>query len=187
MLLVLDNYDSFTYNLVQYLEDLGAETRTVRNDELTVDDAVALDPERVVISPGPGTPDRAGISLALIERLAGAVPVLGVCLGHQAIAVAHGGRVVPAADVVHGRTSEVRHDGLGLFCGLPNPLVATRYHSLAVERASLPGGLEVSAECADGTIMGVRHREWPLAGVQFHPESILTVAGKTLLANFLQM
>ena len=187
MLLVLDNYDSFTYNLVQYIEELGAETWTVRSDELSVDDALALEPERVVVSPGPGTPDQAGISLALIERLAGVVPVLGVCLGHQVIAEALGGRVVRAKDVVHGQTSEVFHDGLGIFRGLPNPLVATRYHSLAVERASLPACLEVSAECADGTIMGLRHRVWPLAGVQFHPESVLTVAGKILLANFLQM
>jgi anthranilate synthase/aminodeoxychorismate synthase-like glutamine amidotransferase len=187
MLLVLDNYDSFTYNLVQYLEELGAETRTLRNDELTVDEAVALAPERIVISPGPGIPDRAGISLALVERLAGAVPILGVCLGHQVIAQVCGGRVVRAAEIVHGHTAEVRHDGRALFAGLPNPLVATRYHSLAVERQNLPDCLAVSAECEDGTIMGLRHRRWPLAGVQFHPESILTIAGKKLLANFLRM
>ena len=187
MLLVLDNYDSFTYNLVQYLEELGAETRTFRNDELTVDEAVALAPERVVISPGPATPEQAGISLALVERLGGSVPILGVCLGHQVIAQAYGGRVVEANEIVHGRTSAVRHDGRTLFAGLQNPLVATRYHSLTVDPERLPDSLEVSAESEDGTIMGLRHRHWPVEGVQFHPESILTIKGKQLLANFLRI
>ncbi|MBT4975836.1 MAG: aminodeoxychorismate/anthranilate synthase component II [Gemmatimonadetes bacterium] len=187
MLLVLDNYDSFTYNLVQYLEELGAETRTFRNDELTVDEAVALAPERVVISPGPATPEQAGISLALVERLGGSLPILGVCLGHQVIAQAYGGRVVEANEIVHGRTSAVRHDGRTLFAGLQNPLVATRYHSLTVDPERLPDSLEVSAESEDGTIMGLRHRHWPVEGVQFHPESILTIEGKQLLANFLRI
>lgn len=187
MLLVLDNYDSFTYNLVQYLEELGAETRTFRNDELTVDEAVALAPERVVISPGPATPEQAGISLALVERLGGSLPILGVCLGHQVIAQAYGGRVVEANEIVHGRTSAVRHDGRTLFAGLQNPLVATRYHSLTVAPERLPDCLEVSAESEDGTIMGLRHRHWPVEGVQFHPESILTIEGKQLLANFLRI
>ena len=187
MLLVLDNYDSFTYNLVQYLEELGAETRTFRNDELTVDEAVALAPERVVISPGPATPEQAGISLALVERLGGSLPILGVCLGHQVIAQAYGGRVVEANEIVHGRTSAVRHDGRTLFAGLQNPLVATRYHSLTVDPERLPDSLEVSAESEDGTIMGLRNRHWPVEGVQFHPESILTIEGKQLLANFLRI
>ena len=187
MLLVLDNYDSFTYNLVQYLQELGIETRTYRNDELTVDEVVALAPERVVVSPGPGTPDQAGISLALVERLAGSMPILGVCLGHQVIAQVYGGLIAKAQAIVHGQTAAVRHDGRTLFTGLQNPLVATRYHSLAVERESLPECLEVSATSEDGTIMGLRHRHWPVEGVQFHPESILTVAGKQLLANFLRI
>jgi anthranilate synthase/aminodeoxychorismate synthase-like glutamine amidotransferase len=187
MLLVLDNYDSFTYNLVQYLEELGAETWTFRNDELTVDEAVALAPERVVISPGPATPKQAGISLALVERLSGSLPILGVCLGHQVIAQAYGGRVVEANEIVHGRTSAVRHDGRTLFAGLQNPLVAARYHSLTVDPKRLPDSLEVSAESEDGTIMGLRHRHWPVEGVQFHPESILTIEGKQLLANFLRI
>lgn len=187
MVLLLDNYDSFTYNLVQYLEELGAETRTFRNDELTVDEAVALAPERVVISPGPATPEQAGISLALVERLGGSLPILGVCLGHQVIAQAYGGRVVEANEIVHGRTSAVRHDGRTLFAGLQNPLVATRYHSLTVDPERLPDSLEVSAESEDGTIMGLRHRHWPVEGVQFHPESILTIKGKQLLANFLRI
>ena len=187
MLLVLDNYDSFTYNLVQYLEELGAETRTFRNDELTVDEAVALAPERVVISPGPATPEQAGISLALVKRLGGSLPILGVCLGHQVIAQAYGGRVVEANEIVHGRTSAVRHDGRTLFAGLQNPLVAARYHSLTVDPERLPDSLEVSAESEDGTIMGLRHRHWPVEGVQFHPESILTIKGKQLLANFLRI
>ena len=166
---------------------MGAETRTFRNDELTVDEAVALAPERVVISPGPATPEQAGISLALVERLGGSLPILGVCLGHQVIAQAYGGRVVEANEIVHGRTSAVRHDGRTLFAGLQNPLVATRYHSLTVDPERLPDSLEVSAEGEDGTIMGLRHRHWPVEGVQFHPESILTIKGKQLLANFLRI
>ena len=185
MLLILDNYDSFTYNLVHYLEELGAATQVWRNDGLTVAEAVALAPERVVISPGPGGPAQAGISRALVERLAGSIPILGVCLGHQVIAQVCGGRVVPAREIVHGWATEVRHDGRTLFAGLPNPFVATRYHSLAVEPDSLPECLEVSATSEDGTIMGIRHRRWPLEGVQFHPESVLTVEGKRLLGNFL--
>lgn len=187
MLLILDNYDSFTYNLVHYLEELGAATEVWRNDELTVADAVALAPERVVISPGPCGPDQAGISGVLVERLAGVIPILGVCLGHQVIARVCGGRVVRAGAIVHGRATPVHHDGRTLFAGLSNPLVATRYHSLAVERASLPECLEVSATSEDGTVMGIRHRHWPLEGVQFHPESILTTEGKQLLANFLRL
>lgn len=185
MLLILDNYDSFTYNLVHYLEELGAATKVLRNDESTVAEAVALAPERVVISPGPGGPDQAGISCALVERLAGVIPILGVCLGHQVIAQVCGGRVERADDIVHGRATPVQHDGRTLFAGLQNPFVATRYHSLAVERESLPECLQVSATSEDGMIMGIRHRRWPLEGVQFHPESILTIEGKQLLANFL--
>ena len=154
---------------------------------MTVDEAVALAPERVVISPGPATPEQAGISLALVERLGGSLPILGVCLGHQVIAQAYGGRVVEANEIVHGRTSAVRHDGRTLFAGLQNPLVATRYHSLTVDPERLPDSLEVSAESEDGTIMGLRHRHWPVEGVQFHPESILTIEGKQLLANFLRI
>ena len=185
MILVLDNYDSFTYNLVQYLGELGAEVKVVRNDEATVDEVAALAPERIVISPGPGTPDDAGISLGLIERLGARVPILGVCLGHQAIGQAFGGRVVRARQVMHGKTSSIRHDGRGVFAGLENPFVATRYHSLAVVRETVPEELEVSAEAEDGEIMGIRHRRWPIEGVQFHPESILTLEGKKLLKNFL--
>ena len=187
MLLLLDNYDSFTYNLVQYLQELGAETRVFRNDELTVDEAVDLAPDRIVVSPGPGVPDQAGISLELIARLAGSLPILGVCLGHQVIAQVYGGQVVKAGEIVHGHTSAVRHDGRTLFAGLPNPVVATRYHSLVVEREGLPDCLEVTAESEDETIMGIRHRDWPIEGVQFHPESILTLEGKRILANFLRI
>ena len=187
MLLILDNYDSFTYNLVHYLEELGAATKVVRNDELMVAEAVALAPERVVVSPGPGGPEQAGISCALVERLAGVIPILGVCLGHQVIAQVCGGHVVRASEIVHGRATPVQHDGRTLFAGLQNPFVATRYHSLTVERASLPECLEISATSEDGMIMGIRHRRWPLEGVQFHPESILTIEGKQLLANFLRL
>ena len=187
MLLILDNYDSFTYNLVHYLEELGAATEVLRNDELTVAEVVALAPECVVISPGPGSPDQAGISCALVERLAGVIPILGVCLGHQVIAQVCGGRIVRASEIVHGHATPVQHDGRTLFAGLLNPLVATRYHSLAVEQESLPECFEVSATSEDGTIMGIRHRRWPLEGVQFHPESILTIEGKHLLANFLRL
>ena len=187
MLLLVDNYDSFTYNLYQYLGELGASTRVVRNDELTAEEALALRPERIVISPGPGTPDQAGISLELIRRAAGRVPVLGVCLGHQALGQAFGGRVVRAPTLMHGKTSPIHHDGRTVFAGLPDPFIATRYHSLIVDRASVPDCLEVSAWTSDGIVMGLRHRSLPLEGVQFHPESILTAAGKDLLRNFLRL
>jgi anthranilate synthase/aminodeoxychorismate synthase-like glutamine amidotransferase len=186
MLLLVDNYDSFTYNLYQYLGELGAETRVVRNDALSAQEALALKPERIVISPGPGTPDQAGISLELIAEAAGRVPLLGVCLGHQALGQALGGRVVRAPKLMHGKTSQIHHDGRTLFSGLPQPFTATRYHSLVVDRASVPPCLEVSAWTEDGLVMGLRHREHALEGVQFHPESILTVAGRALLKNFLE-
>ena len=183
MILLVDNYDSFTFNLYQYLGELGAEVKVVRNDAMSVDDALALAPERIVISPGPGTPDEAGISLELIR--APPVPVLGVCLGHQALGQAFGGAIVRAPKLMHGKTSEIRHDGKTIFAGLPDPFTATRYHSLVVAPESVPDCLEVSAWTDDGVIMGLRHRERPLEGVQFHPESILTAAGKDLLRNFL--
>ena len=186
MLLMIDNYDSFTYNLVQYLGELGEEVRVHRNDEITVDEVARLRPGRVVISPGPCTPTEAGISVPLIERLAGKIPLLGVCLGHQAIGQAFGGRIVHAGQLMHGKTSAIRHDGRGVFQGLPDGFTATRYHSLAIERASLPGCLEVSAWTADGEIMGVRHKSAPVEGVQFHPEAILTEHGHRLLRNFLE-
>jgi anthranilate synthase component 2 len=187
MLLLLDNYDSFTYNLYQYLGELGADTRVVRNDELTAEEALALRPERIVISPGPGTPDQSGITLELIRRAAGRVPLLGVCLGHQALGQAFGGRVVRAPTLMHGKTSPIHHDGRTLFAGLPDPFIATRYHSLIVDGGSVPECLEVSAWTADGIVMGLRHRGLPMEGVQFHPESILTAAGKDLLQNFLRL
>jgi anthranilate synthase component 2 len=186
MLLMIDNYDSFTYNLVQYLGELGSEVKVLRNDECTVDEAVALRPSHVVISPGPCTPSEAGISLALIGRLAGKVPLLGVCLGHQSIGQAFGGKVVRARQVMHGKVSQVRHDGRGVFAGLPSPFTATRYHSLVVERASLPAELEITAESEDGEIMGLRHRGLPVEGVQFHPEAMLTEHGHAMLRNFLE-
>lgn len=185
MLLMIDNYDSFTWNLVQYFGELGEEVRTVRNDAITLDEVAALAPARIVISPGPCTPAEAGISLPLITRFAGRIPILGVCLGHQAIGAAFGGRVVRAKQVMHGKTSAIRHDGAGVFRGLPDPFTAIRYHSLAVERETLPGCLEVTAWTDDGEIMGLRHREWRVEGVQFHPESILSEHGHALLANFL--
>ena len=184
MILLVDNYDSFTYNLYQYLGQLGQETRVVRNDELTAEQALALRPERIVISPGPGNPDEAGITLDLIRAAAGVVPLLGVCLGHQALGQAFGGKVVRAGRIMHGKTSEIEHDGRSVFAGLPNPFTATRYHSLMVERESVPDVLEISAWTGDGTVMGLRHRHLPLEGVQFHPESILTHAGMDLLRNF---
>jgi anthranilate synthase/aminodeoxychorismate synthase-like glutamine amidotransferase len=184
-ILLLDNYDSFTYNIFQYLGELGAETRVVRHDEITVDVARASGVDGIVISPGPGTPDEAGISLELIRRAAGRLPLLGVCLGHQALGQAFGGRVVRAPKLMHGKTSEIRHDGRTLFAGLPQPFTATRYHSLVVARDSVPACLEVSAWTDDGLVMGLRHRELPLEGVQFHPESILTTVGHDLLRNFL--
>jgi anthranilate synthase/phosphoribosyltransferase len=183
MILLVDNYDSFTFNLYQYLGELGSEVKVVRNDALSVEDALALGPERIVVSPGPGTPDDAGISVELIRR--SPVPVLGVCLGHQALAQAFGGEIVRAAKLMHGKTSEIRHDGRTVFTGLPDPLTATRYHSLVVAPESVPDCLEVSAWADGGVVMGLRHRERPLEGVQFHPESILTTVGKALLRNFL--
>jgi len=186
MLLMIDNYDSFTYNLVQYLGELGAEVRVVRNDEMSVDEVEALGPERVVISPGPCTPNEAGISVALVERLAGRVPILGVCLGHQSIGQAFGGRVVRARSIMHGKVSTVRHAGEGVFAGLPQAFIATRYHSLVIERESLPECLVVTAESDDGEIMGLRHRALAVEGVQFHPEALLTEHGHALLKNFLE-
>ncbi|HZH43303.1 MAG TPA: aminodeoxychorismate/anthranilate synthase component II [Lysobacter sp.] len=190
MLLMIDNYDSFTFNLVQYLQTLGAEVMVVRNDALSVEAIEALAPERIVISPGPCTPNEAGVSLALIERLGARIPILGVCLGHQSIGQAYGGRVVRARTIMHGKTSRIRHRGQGVFAGLPDAYEATRYHSLVVERETLPDCLEVTAwtEDADGgfeAIMGLRHRAYPVEGVQFHPESILTEHGHALLQNFL--
>ncbi len=186
--LLIDNYDSFTYNLYQYLGEMDVETTVVRNDQITVDEALARRPSAIVISPGPGTPDQAGITLDLIKAAAGRVAVLGVCLGHQALGQAFGGKVVRAPRLMHGKVSEVRHDGRTIFAGLPATLTATRYHSLIVAREGLPECLEVSAWTDDGVsvIMGLRHRELPLEGVQFHPESILTTAGRPLLRNFLE-
>jgi len=191
MLLMIDNYDSFTYNLVQYLQTLGAEVRVVRNDAMRVEQIEKLEPERIVISPGPCTPNEAGVSLQLIERLGSRVPILGVCLGHQGIGQAYGGQVVRAKRIMHGKTSRIRHQGRGVFAELPDGYEATRYHSLVVDRATLPEALEITAwtEDEDGgfdEIMGLRHREFPVEGVQFHPESILTEHGHALLKNFLE-
>ena len=185
MILVIDNYDSFTYNLVQYLGELGATLEVARNDALDVDAVVKLAPERIVISPGPGNPDQAGVSLEVIRRLGPTTPILGVCLGHQAIGQAFGATVARARVQMHGKTSEIHHDGRGVFAGLSNPFVATRYHSLVVLPDTVPADLEVTARAEDGEVMGLRHRRYPVEGVQFHPESILTVEGKRLLANFL--
>ena len=188
MLLVIDNYDSFTYNLVQYLGELGEQIEVRRNNELTVYDiASELRPDRIVISPGPGRPEDAGMSLEVIQRVAGRIPILGVCLGHQAIGQALGGRVVRAPSILHGKSSEVQHDGKTIFAGMDQSFKAGRYHSLVVERSSLPSCLEISASTADGVIMGLRHRELKVEGVQFHPESIMTTEGKKLLANFLKL
>jgi anthranilate synthase/aminodeoxychorismate synthase-like glutamine amidotransferase len=184
--LVIDNYDSFTFNLVQYLGELGVESRVVKNDEIRATDVLASRPDAVLISPGPCTPDDAGISLGTIAEVAGKVPLLGVCLGHQAIGQAFGGRVVRAERLMHGKTSPIEHDGRGLFDGLPSPFEATRYHSLLVERASLPGCLEVSAWTAEGEIMALRHKTHDVEGVQFHPESVLTLEGKRLLSNWVK-
>jgi anthranilate synthase/aminodeoxychorismate synthase-like glutamine amidotransferase len=184
--LVIDNYDSFVYNLVQYLGELGAEPLVYRNDALSVSAAMDLAPDAILVSPGPGRPEDAGISCGLIEAAAvGGLPVLGVCLGHQAIGHVFGARIVRAPELMHGKTSPIHHTGVGVFAGLPNPLEATRYHSLVVDREGLPGELEITAEAPDGTIMGLRHREHPIEGVQFHPESILTVSGHDLLRTFL--
>jgi anthranilate synthase component 2 len=186
MLLMIDNYDSFTYNLVQYFGELGQEVQVFRNDEISLEEVDRLGADRVVISPGPCTPSEAGISVALIQRFAGKIPILGVCLGHQSIGQAFGGRIVHAGQLMHGKTSEIRHKDAGVFHGLPNPLTATRYHSLVIEKKSLPACLELTAWTDDGEIMGVRHRDLPVEGVQFHPESILTEKGHELLANFLR-
>jgi anthranilate synthase/aminodeoxychorismate synthase-like glutamine amidotransferase len=187
MILVIDNYDSFTYNLVQYLGELGARLEVRRNDQISVKEIARMDPERIVISPGPKTPSEAGICLDLVSEFSGRVPILGVCLGHQAIGQAFGGRVIRAPQIMHGKTSLVSHDEKTIFAGLPNPFPATRYHSLIVERQSLPDCLEISATSPDGLIMGLRHRQTKVEGVQFHPESILTDAGRRLLANFLRL
>ena len=184
-LVMVDNYDSFTYNLVQYLAELGADVHVFRNDKVEVGQIEDMNPDGVVVSPGPCDPDRAGISLEVIKRLAGRIPLLGVCLGHQCIGQAFGGKIGPAQSLMHGKTSPIRHDGKGVFSGLPQQFAATRYHSLVIERDSLPECLEVSAWTDDGEVMGVRHRELAVEGVQFHPESILTVEGKKLLDNFL--
>ncbi|MBW2725098.1 MAG: aminodeoxychorismate/anthranilate synthase component II [Deltaproteobacteria bacterium] len=186
-MLIIDNYDSFTYNLVQYMGELGAEIDVKRNDEASVEVLLASAPEGLVISPGPGVPENAGVSIEAVKRFGEAgIPVLGVCLGHQSIGEAFGGRTVRARSIMHGKTSAIEHDGKGVFAGLPQPFEATRYHSLVIEEASLPDVLEVTARTADGEIMGVRHRELPVEGVQFHPESILTQVGKSLLDNFLE-
>jgi len=185
VILVIDNYDSFTYNLVQYLGELGSVLKVFRNDKIITDEIETLHPEKIVISPGPCTPDEAGISLEVVRVFTGRIPILGVCLGHQAIGQALGGKVIRAPKVVHGKTSEIYHDGRTIYCDIKSPFTATRYHSLIVERGTLPDSLEVSAWTDDGIIMGVRHKSHNTEGVQFHPESILTVEGKQLLANFL--
>jgi anthranilate synthase/aminodeoxychorismate synthase-like glutamine amidotransferase len=187
MLLLIDNYDSFTYNLYQYLAELGADVEVYRNDQVSVEDCLAMGPERIVVSPGPCTPNEAGISIELIHAAAGKVPLLGVCLGHQAIGQAFGGEVVSAGEIMHGKTSMISHDGRGVFAGLPNPFEAIRYHSLAIKPDTVPDSLEVSAHSESGVIMGVRHREYAIEGVQFHPESIMTKVGHDLLRNFLAM
>ncbi|GFO54746.1 glutamine amidotransferase [Geomonas sp. Red276] len=187
MLLMIDNYDSFTYNIVQYLGELGEDVRVYRNDKITIAEIEALSPDRIVVSPGPCSPEEAGISVEVIRHFAGKIPILGVCLGHQSIGYAFGGKVVKSATLMHGKTSPIHHDGKGLFEGLPNPFNATRYHSLIVERESLPKELEVTAWVAEGEIMGMQHKTLPIWGVQFHPESILTEGGMDLLKNFLKM
>ena len=187
MILLLDNYDSFTYNLAQYLGELGCKLEVHRNDKISVEQIARRKPERIVISPGPCTPQEAGICVELIQQLTGKFPILGVCLGHQAIGAAFGGKIVRAPKLFHGKTSEIKHDGRGIFRSVENPLTATRYHSLIVERKSLPRELEVTAETKDGVIMGLRHRKYKLEGVQFHPESVLTESGKQILKNFLEL
>ena len=187
MLLMIDNYDSFTYNLVQYFGELGQDLKVYRNDKITIAGVEAMKPERIVISPGPCTPREAGISVDVIRHFAGKVPILGVCLGHQAMGEAFGGDVIRAPYLMHGKTSMIHHDGRTIFAGLPNPFEATRYHSLIIKRETLPAVLEVSAWTDDGIIMGVRHKQFKVEGVQFHPESILTGAGKDLLRNFLKL
>jgi len=187
MLLMIDNYDSFTYNLVQYFGELGEDVRVVRNDKVSIQEIAALQPQRLVISPGPCTPKEAGVSVEAIQFFSGRLPVLGVCLGHQSLAVAFGGEVIRADKLMHGKTSMIHHDGKTIFRDLPNPFEATRYHSLLVNRSNLPACLEISAETAEGEIMGLRHRTLGVEGVQFHPESILTASGKDLLRNFLKL
>jgi len=185
MLLMIDNYDSFTYNLVQYFGELGEDVQTYRNDEITLEKITQLKPDRICISPGPCTPHEAGVSVPLLQHFAGTLPILGVCLGHQSIGAAFGGKVIRAQEVMHGKTSPIEHTGVGIFKDLPSPVTVIRYHSLAIERASLPDHLEVTAWTADGEIMGVRHKNFPIEGVQFHPESILSEHGHALLKNFL--
>jgi len=185
MILIIDNYDSFTYNLVQYLGEMGQELVVRRNDQITLEEIADLRPDRIVVSPGPCTPNEAGVSVATIQRFAGQIPILGVCLGHQSIGQAFGGEIVRAGRLMHGKTSMIHHDGHGVFHGLPNPFEATRYHSLLVHRESLPDCLQVTAETDEGEIMGLRHKELPVEGVQFHPESVLTTSGKDLLRNFI--
>jgi anthranilate synthase/aminodeoxychorismate synthase-like glutamine amidotransferase len=187
VILLLDNYDSFTYNLAQYLGELGCQVEVHRNDRISVEQIAQRKPERIVISPGPCTPQEAGISVELVQKLAGRIPILGVCLGHQAIGAAFGGKIILAPKLFHGKTSQIRHDGSGVFRGLPNPFTATRYHSLIVERKSLPAELQVTAETDDDIIMGMQHRKYSLMGVQFHPESVLTDSGMQLLKNFLSL
>ena len=187
MILVIDNYDSFTYNLVQYLGELGADIKVMRNDAVTLEEVVAASPSRIVISPGPGRPEQAGVTMQVIRELGQTTPILGVCLGHQAIGAVFGGRVVRAGVPMHGKTSTIEHDGRGVFSGINGPFVASRYHSLVVEGDTMPAALEVSARTReDGIVMGLRHRSWPVHGVQFHPESILTGAGRRILRNFLE-
>jgi len=186
VLLMIDNYDSFTYNLVQYLGELGADVRVFRNDAITLDEVASMKPDHIVVSPGPCTPSEAGISVPLIKRFAGEIPILGVCLGHQAIGQAFGGRVVRAQRVMHGKLSPVTHDARGVFAGVPSPFPVTRYHSLAIERATMPADLAVTATSDDGEVMGVRHRTLAVEGVQFHPEAILTEHGRHMLGNFLE-
>jgi para-aminobenzoate synthetase component 2 len=187
MILMIDNYDSFTYNLVQYMGELGADIEVRRNDEITVDEIEALKPEKIVVSPGPCTPDKAGVSVDVVKRFAGKIPILGVCLGHQSVGAAFGGEIIKAGRLMHGKTSMIHHDGKTLFKNLPNPFEATRYHSLVLNRKNLPDCFEISAESDDKEIMGIRHKELLVEGVQFHPESILTVNGKELLGNFIHM
>ena len=186
MILMIDNYDSFTYNIVQYMGELGADMRVERNDQISIEEIEALNPKKIVISPGPCTPDKAGVSVAVIKHFSGKVPLLGVCLGHQSVGAAFGGEIIKAGKLMHGKTSEVRHDGKTLFKNLPNPFTATRYHSLVLNRKTLPDCFEISAESDDNEIMGIRHKELLVEGVQFHPESILTPNGKDLLKNFIE-
>ena len=186
MILMIDNYDSFTYNIVQYMGELGADIQVERNDQISIEEIESLNPKKIVISPGPCTPDKAGISIEAIRNFAGKIPLLGVCLGHQSVGAAFGGEVVKAGKLMHGKTSEVRHDGKTLFKGLPNPFTATRYHSLVLNRKTLPDCFEITAESDDNEIMGIRHKELSVEGVQFHPESILTINGKDLLKNFIE-